>query len=256
MNIGSFTQLTSAATSTFLMTRLKTLGSLTRKPDDTHSAVKTPRKQTQQAAVPPLKGILKKRTSAPVDHITKKSKKREVLVQEIETEEDENEENEQDTQPQNDEEDETVDDRTNALVDQEAIDADGDQTQTKHKPNKSRKVDYHTRRLKRVKLLQKSIARLGTEKGFKRVVNHIQATSTTGSLNGKARFSRDALQNMQAAVESLLHKVLSNTAQQVYTIKKRKSRIDKAHIAVSAEQNFLSMKGAQFVNDYRDARQM
>lgn len=237
------------------MARLKTFGNLSRKPNDASGSVKTPRKQGHGSA--PLKsGLNKKKKKKPTTQVVKKPKQRKPVVREpTAAEEEEDAESAEDHLPVQ------VDDglvEREAEEDEDVSSQDEDVIQeiegaaTKKKP----KVYYSNRRLRRIAILQKSEARLATEKGFKRIVNHIQATSKTGSLNGAARFSRAALQNMQAAVESLLHKVLSNTAQQVYTITKRNARISAAPIAVTAGQNFLGMKGAQFINDYRDAREM
>jgi histone H3/H4 len=122
---------------------------------------------------------------------------------------------------------------------------------------KPRKINYALRRLKRMKTLQKSEARLCTESGFKKLVRFVLGNSTTAALGlDSVRFTRAALQNLQAAVESLLQLILSDTAQQVYTITGRNARVSAAPIATTAEQRLRSMNGAQFINDYRDVCSM
>jgi histone H3/H4 len=260
------------------MTRLKSFGNLSRAPNAAATgALKTPRKLGHADVAP--KSILKKsKAGAPVQRSIKKHKKRQVVVQDrLEEDDDDDEEDGEfvdeeagataasaaaETQESHSGADVVHDDDDDDEEEDEQLAESNEGEDVHHenvdatKPRKPRKVNYDDRRLRRIAILQKSEARLATKKGFKRIVNHIMSTSETRSLKGMARFTKDALQNLQAAVESLLHKVLSNTAQQVYTITNRNARIDVRPISVTAEQCLLSMKGAQFMNDYRDARQM
>lgn len=118
---------------------------------------------------------------------------------------------------------------------------------------KARKVNYAKRRLRRMLMLQKSEARLGTEAGFKRIARRIIATSKTSPFKDAGPlFSRAALQTLQASVESVLQMILSDTANQVYTITDRNARITDTHITVTAEQRLRSMRGAELLNNYHE----
>ena len=140
--------------------------------------------------------------------------------------------------------------------DDEAVSTDDDDA-ADAATTKPRKINHALRRLKRMKTLQKSEARLCTEAGFKRLVRYVLGNSTTAALGlDSVRFTRAALQNLQAAAESLLQLILSDTAQQVYTITGRNARVSAAPIATTAEQRLRGMNGAQFINDYRDVCSM
>lgn len=239
------------------MARLKTF-KVTRKPDASGS-VKAPRKSGPGIAP---KGILKKTAAPTAAHAkqkkraktanaapaapSSKKKKQARVVEEPPTED----EDEEDTVAVPD----TIDDEAEVDDEDAATATTGDDDEdTDGAPARPRKINHSLRRLGRMKTLQKSVARLCTEAGFKRIVRHILHNSPTAAIKLRSvRFTRDALLNLQASVESLLQLILADTRQQVYTIMNRKARVTAAPIAITAEQRLRSMAGAQFINDYRD----
>lgn len=271
-----------------IMTRIKSFVG-TRKPDASGS-VKTPRKAGLCIAP---KGILKKTgapkvaTAAPakakkavrVSHeaeaeaetntkkgktstkktATKKKKQQQHKEQQRAPVHEDEDEDEEDVGPVLDDDDaEPLSaNREDVVDDDDAVSTEDDDDDNAVATTKPRKINYALRRLKRMKTLQKSEARLCTESGFKKLVRFVLGNSTTAALGlDSVRFTRAALQNLQAAVESLLQLILSDTAQQVYTITGRNARVSAAPIATTAEQRLRSMNGAQFINDYRDVCSM
>lgn len=260
------------------MARLKTLGA-SRTPN-TAASVKTPRKIGPALA---SKGILKKKqpsssSSSSVTTVSAPNKKKTKQTKQTKTaapvkakktpvqkhrprkpaaaaaESDDDDEQEQKLAAANDD----AADNVEAEAEAEETEDDDDVVETDDEAadgaKKPRKVNHYKRRLKRMALLQKSAARLGTEAGFRRMVKRILDTSTTAAMSSdRTRFTRSALQNIQASVESILQTILADTADQVYTITGRGARISAAPIAITAEQRLRNMAGAQFINNFREA---
>jgi histone H3/H4 len=256
------------------MARMKTFVG-TRKPDAAGS-VKTPRKATGPGLAP--KGILKK-TAQPAAASTKKPKKSTVVEepaakkkkkkqqQQRVVEEEEDNDDDEEVPATDDEKDEPqavaaaeVAPKHDNDDDDEAVSTDDDEEEAAggaRAAARPRRINHALRRLKRMKTLQKSDARLCTEAGFKRLVRYVLWNSSTAAMGlDRARFTRAALQNLQAAVESQVQLILSDTAQQVYTITGRNARVSAAPIATTAEQRLRGMNGAQFINDYREVCSM
>jgi len=256
------------------MARIKTFVG-TRKPDATGS-VKTIRKTGPGLA---SKGILKK-PSAQESSVLKKKKKKSVVIATAAAPEIKQKktpppaaarkkkqravEEKDEEAPASDEDEDAaeVEEAQTHVDDDEVVSTDDEEEEeagaaASSSSSKTRKINYALRRLKRMKTLQKSDARLCTEAGFRKLVRFILYNSTTAPMGlDTVRFTRAALQNLQAAVESLLQLILTDTAQQVYTITGRNARISAAPIATTAEQRLRGMNGAQFINDYRDVCNM